>query len=62
MGSGKDMDIYAYIWFLIPASMDIEYCQHPLQVLTIYWRIVFPLSPASIEKIGGFVPETDETT
>ena len=49
------------MWFLIPASVDIECCQHPLQVLTIYWRIVFPLSPASVEKIGGFATKTDET-
>ena len=49
------------MWFLIPASVDVECCQHPLQVLTIYWRIVFPLSPASVEKIGGFATKTDET-
>jgi hypothetical protein len=33
------------VWFLIPASMDIEYCQHFLQVLDNildFGGIVFP--------------------
>ena len=45
------------VWFLIPASMDIEYCQHFLQVLDNILEVLFSLSPANIEILAVSGPK-----